>query len=58
MFEFSFSQALRKVEFFFPFGFCLPNVGAVVCVSFVQGEICAETLFVCLFVCFPSDGQG
>ena len=54
MFEFSFSQALRKVEFFFPFGFCDPKVGPVVCVSFVQGEICAEFLF----VCFSSDGQG
>ena len=29
------------------------NVGPVVFVSFMQGEICDE-----IFVCFPSDGQG
>jgi len=28
------------------------KVGTVVCVSFLQGEICAE------FVCFSTDGQG
>ena len=30
------------------------KVGLVVCLSFLQGEICAEFLF----VCFASDGQG
>ena len=35
-----------KVEFFLPFGFCSPKVGPVVCVSFVEGEICVEFLFV------------
>ena len=34
-----------NVEFFLPFGFCSPKVGPVVCVSFVEGEICAEFLF-------------
>ena len=53
MFEVSFFQASRLI-FFLPFGFCPPKVGPVVCVSFVQGEICAEFLF---FVCFSSDGQ-
>ena len=35
--------------FFLPFGFCPPKVGPVVCVSFIQGEICADFLFGCLF---------
>ena len=53
MFEISFFKASRKVEFFhckveffLPFGFCPPKVGPVVCVSFVEGEICAEFFFV------------
>ena len=62
VFEVSFSQASRKVEFFslkeveffLPFGFCPPKVGPVVCLSFVQGEICVEFLLVCL----SSDGQA
>ena len=33
-----------------------PNVGPVVCVSFIWGEICAE-FFVCLFV-FPLTGKA
>ena len=37
-----------KVEFFFPFCFCPPKFGPVVCVSFLSGEICAEVLFVWL----------
>ena len=44
-----------NAEFFLPFGFCLPKFGPVLCVSFVQGEICAE-FFVCLFV-FPLMGK-
>ena len=39
-----------KVEFFLPFGFCPPEVGPVVCVSFIYGEICAK--FFCLFLFF------
>ena len=35
-----------KVEFFLPFGFCLPKAGSVVCVSIVLGEIGAEFLSV------------
>ena len=34
-----------NVEFFLPFGFCPPKIGSVLCVSFLQGEICAEFLF-------------
>ena len=41
-----------QVGFFLPFGFCPPKVCLVVCVSFISGEICAEFLFVGLFV-FP-----
>ena len=54
VFEVSFSQASR-LNVILPFGFCPPEVGPGVCVSFVQGEICAQFLFVCLF--FP-DRQG
>ena len=43
-----------RVEFFLPFSFCPLKVGPVVCVNFIEGEICAEFLF----VCFSSDGQG
>ena len=43
-----------KVEFFLPFCFFPPKVGPVVCISFMEGEICAELLFLCFF----SDGQG
>ena len=43
---------MKKVEFFLPFGFCPPKVGPVVCVSFVEGEICAEFFFV-----FPLMGR-
>ena len=39
----------KKKEFFLPFNFCPPKVGPGVFVSFVQGEICDEFLF--LFVC-------
>ena len=45
---------MKKVEFLLPFGFCAPKVGPVVCVNFVQGEVCVESLF----VCFSSDGQA
>ena len=48
MFEVSFSQASRLNSF--PFGFCSPKVGPVVCVGY--GEICAEFLFV-----FPLMGK-
>ena len=44
-----------RAEFFLPFGFCLPKAGPVVCVSFVQGEICADF---CLFVCFVFPVMG
>ena len=43
-------------SFFCAVFLCPPMFGPVVAVSFVEGEICAE--FVCLFVCFSSDGQG
>ena len=43
-----------KVEFFLPFGFCLPKAGPVVCVSFIWGEICTEYF---LFV-FPLMGKA
>ena len=56
MFLVSFSQAsrkvdisLKKVEFFFPFCFCPPKFGPVLCLNLVKGEICAEFLFVSLF---------
>ena len=48
------SSSSSKVEFFLLCGFCPPKVGPVVCVSFIEGEICAEFLF----VCFSSGGQG
>ena len=48
-FKENWSSSLKKVEFFLPFGFCPANVGPVVCVSFIEGEICAEFLFFCLF---------
>ena len=44
--------SLKKVEFFLPFGFCPPKVGPGVCVSFIEGKICAELLFV-----FPLMGK-
>jgi len=54
VFEVSFSQASRLNSFFLWF---LPsNVGPLVYVSFLKGEICAEFLFVCLFV-FPLMGK-
>ena len=53
-FKESWILSLKKTEFFLPFGFCPPKFGPVVCVSFLQGVICAEFLF----VCFSSDGQG
>ena len=48
MFEVSFSQA-SKLYSFFLFGFCPPKVDPVVCVSFVEDEICAELCFLFLF---------
>ena len=52
VFEVSFSQASRLNTFFLLVS-ALP--GPVVCVRFLQGEICAEFY---LFVHFSSDGQG
>ena len=50
MFEVSFSQVSRLNSFFLLVSkVASPKAGPVVCVSFVQGEICAEFLFTCLF---------
>ena len=41
------------IEFFLPFDFCPSKVDAVVCVSFLEAEICAECLFL-----FPLMGKA
>ena len=46
-----------KVEFFLPFGSCPPKVGPVVCVTLYMVRFVLRC-FVCLFVCFSSNGQG
>ena len=60
MFEVSFYKiqgliiSLTKLEYFLPFGFCLPEFGPVVCVSLIHGEISPGFL---LFV-FPPMGKA
>ena len=56
MLDVSFSPGFN-VEFFLPFGFCPPKVDPVVCVSFSQGEMCAEFLFVFLLT-GKAEGSG